>query len=115
MTKALREAVAYPTTAAYAALTEELRAEYVRNDAAGFSYAWGRLDQGHPPVLSVDQGHAPSATDSAWVFGSLYAQMLLELHHPVHPRTFGFAMQSAWAEFAKTSCPDGSLPQQMSV
>ncbi|MCI4659771.1 hypothetical protein [Cryobacterium zhongshanensis] len=117
----LREATAFSNTPAYKALTEQQKTTYVRNDAVGFGYAWGRLDQGHPAIVSLskipDLGirpAQPSTTDTAWAFGSLYAQMLLELHSPVHPRTSGFSVQGAWDIFAKTGCPEGHLPHRLS-
>lgn len=106
----LGETVAFPNSAEYLALSPQRKNDYIRNDALGHGYAWGRLDQGHPPIVAVNEGDSPSNTDTAWAFGSLYAQMLLELHDPEHPRLTAFSVQDAWDVFAKTGCPEGHLP-----
>jgi hypothetical protein len=105
--------VSFPNTPEYVALSSQLKADYVRNDAAAHGYAWGRLDQGHVPVVALTPNEAPSTTATAWVFGSLYAKMLLELHDSHHARSSALSMPSAWDVFVQTGCPTGSLPQRL--
>ena len=109
----LRENISFTVSAEYQALSDEQKRAYVRNDACGHGYAWGRIDAGDPPVVSVTEGQGPSNSDTVWVFGGLYARMLLELHDPAHPRTFGFSLQLAWDTFVETGCPEGHLPLRL--
>ena len=47
---------------------------YTVNDAAGFWYAFGRMDQGHAPVvIQPSHGSSPSQSTTAWHFGRLWA------------------------------------------
>lgn len=108
----LGEAAAFPYTPEYEALTVQQKTVYARDDAYGNGYAWGRIDQGHLAIASLDTNEATSLTATAWAFGALYAQMLMEFNAPTHPRTFASGVQDAWATFAKTGCPDGKLPQR---
>lgn len=110
----LEDTMKFQRTDAFAALEELQQARYVRDDAFASGYAWGRHDAGHPPIVSLKKGEAPSTTDTVWAFGSLYARMNLELNDPAHPRSGGLSVQSAWDEFAKTGCPDGNLPERVS-
>jgi hypothetical protein len=108
----LGEAVAFPNSETFRALTTKQRTDYTRDDALAYGYAWGRLDQGHPAIATTDDSEEPSNSNSAWAFGALYARMLLELNDPRHSRSFGFSVQGAWDLFAKTGCPEGRLPMR---
>lgn len=110
----LGEAVAFPSTAMYEALTAQQKTQYVRDDAYAHGYAWGRLDEGFPAIASLDVREEPTRAATAWAFGALYAQMNLELNDVAHHRQFGFSIQEAWAEFAQTGCPGGHLPMHLS-
>jgi hypothetical protein len=73
------------------------------DDLAGYWYAFGRLDQGHAPVAA--QLHAedhPSATSSAWLFGSMWMAMQREFRDNDHPRGHAAGMEPAWENFAKS-------------
>lgn len=107
----LGEAVAFTNSREYQELTAQQKTQYVRDDAYANGYAWGRLDQGHPAIASLDEKEAPSLTASAWAFGALYAQMLLEYNDPApDTRSWAPGVESAWKTFAETGCPDGKLP-----
>jgi hypothetical protein len=110
----LGEATSFTSTPAYAALTDEQKKQFVRNDAFAAGYAWGRHDQGHPAIVSLNESEPSTTSATVWAFGSLYARMHLELNDATHPRNGGLSVQGAWEEFAKTGCPDGNLPQHMS-
>lgn len=110
----LAEAVAFQHSHEFHAFPSDKKTAYFRNDALAYGYAWGRLDHGAPAVISLHEGQKPSTSSTAWAFGALYAQMLMELNDSGHPRTVGLSVQSAWDIFAATGCPDGALPQRQS-
>ena len=111
MTKTLLgQKTLFTGSAEWLTMNADERAEYQRHDASAAGYAWGRLDAGHAPVVTLTEGEKPSTTDTAWAFGGLYARMQVELNDQRHPRRVGFALQSAWEIFASTGCPSGDLP-----
>lgn len=68
-----------------------------RDDLAGYWYAFGRLDQGHPPVAEMAHvDGSPSATSTAWLFGALWMASQREFrdHGGYCP-----GMQTAWDNF----------------
>lgn len=63
------------------------------DDLAGFWYAWGRLDQGHDPVVPSPGDTAASSTGTAWWFGHLYAE------HRAADRVTTYGIPTAWEHF----------------
>lgn len=81
------------------AWASEDRATYDIDDAMGWAYAFGRLDQGHPPVAIIAPDRAPSSTGTAWLFGRMWAALKREERDPNVGGYFP-GIQSAWDNFA---------------
>lgn len=73
----------------------------------GLVYAWGRLDQGHPPIVGFTVGERANTTDTAYGFATLYARMHQAWLDQNHPRTVAYSHHSAWERFAQTGWIDG--------
>lgn len=84
----------------YEEMHQAITAIEASDDLAAYWYAFGRLDQGHAPVAA--QLHAennPSATSTAWLFGSMWMQVQRELRDPNHERRHSPSMPGAWDNF----------------
>lgn len=69
------------------------------DDVSAYWYAWGRMDQGHPPVLghlTLDDSK-PSKVTSAWEFGRMWARAKAALRSG--EQTYVPSLQDAWANF----------------
>lgn len=71
-----------------------------RADIVGFWYAWGRLDQGHPPVLGSENDPTPNTTSTAWTFGRMYAEQ--KRAFAAGEVGFSHGVPSAWENFVLT-------------
>jgi len=67
-----------------------------RADAVGTMYAYGRMDQGHPPVLGLNDS-GPNPTDSAWTFGRMYGEQERAFSEGTQGYAYGLA--TAWDHF----------------
>ena len=71
-----------------------------RADLVAFWYAWGRLDQGHQPVVGSEQAGAVNSTDTAWLFGRMYAEQ--ERAFAASETGHAYGIQTAWENFVLT-------------
>lgn len=71
---------------------------YATADTAGYYYAFGRLDQGHPPVAILAPDRAPSSTATSWLFGRMWAAMQRDYRDPNVGGYFP-GIQPAWENF----------------
>lgn len=72
-------------------------------------YAWGRLDQGHPPVVGSEQAGAVNSTDTAWLFGRMYAEQ--ERAFAASETGHAYGIQTAWENFVLTEGKSLSTPR----
>lgn len=73
----------------------------ILDDAAGYYYAYGRIDGGHPPVAGlITDGHA-SEVPTVWLFGRMWMQSQREYRSA---ETGGYfpGIVSAWENFVAT-------------
>lgn len=78
-------------------------ADYSTDDASAYWYAYGRLDQGHEPVVIFPiHGSGPSQSATAWHFGRLWAAMQHEYRDPHGPGGAYPSMQGAWDNYVAT-------------
>lgn len=80
-----------------------------RADLVAFWYAWGRLDQGHPPVVGSEQAGAVNSTDTAWLFGRMYAEQ--ERAFAASETGHAYGIQTAWENFVLTEGKSLSTPR----
>lgn len=72
----------------------------IRDDLAGYWYAFGRLDQGHPPVAAqLHAEDAPSTTSTAWLFGSMWMASQREYRDPAGRGGYFPGIEPAWENF----------------
>lgn len=77
-------------------------AEYAGDDAGGFFYAHGRMDQGHPPVATSHGEAEPTTTITAWLFGRMWAAMQHEYRDPQGRGGYFPGIETAWENFARS-------------
>jgi len=76
----------------------------IRDDLAGYYYAWGRIDQGHVPVARQDgMEREPSGTSTTWLFGRMWMQAKRELDDDAHERRHLPSIDRAWENFVETA------------
>lgn len=75
-------------------------ASYNVDDASGYWYAYGRLDQGHPAVV-IEPSHGPDPSQSvtAWHFGRMWAAVQHEYRNPDGRGGAFPGLPSAWDNY----------------
>lgn len=68
-----------------------------RKEVLATYYAWGRLDQGHPAIVSESPTSEPSVTLTAHTFGKLYRDMHVKVS--LGEESHAFSVTSAWDLF----------------
>lgn len=102
--KVLIPAKPAPRAWSYDELHKAITADEERDDTAGYYYAWGRLDQGHPAVArQKDAESEPSGTSTSWLFGSMWMQGQREMRDRDHERRHLPSIERAWENFVETA------------
>lgn len=85
-------------------------------DGHAYWYAFGRFDQGHPPVAYRPGTETlPSATSSAWLFGRMWAMLDPDASGPGLPTAFDNFVATrghsllAWRCYLDDCSPQGTI------